>query len=50
MTRRPRRNHGPGFKAKVALAAISGEQTLVELSLSNPPETVQTNRTSSKAV
>lgn len=30
MTRRPRRNHSPAFKAKVALAA--GEQTLVELS------------------
>lgn len=32
MTRRPRRNHTPAFKAKVALAAICGEQTLVELS------------------
>ncbi|MCK7614951.1 IS3 family transposase [Roseibium sediminicola] len=32
MTRRPRRNHSPAFKAKVALAAIKGEQTLVELS------------------
>ena len=32
MTRRPRRNHSPGFKAKVALAAIRGERTLVELS------------------
>lgn len=32
MTRRPRRNHSPVFKAKVALAAIRGEQTLVELS------------------
>ncbi|SDB74310.1 Transposase [Agrobacterium fabrum] len=31
MTRRPRRNHSPAFKAKVALAA-KGEQTLVELS------------------
>lgn len=31
MTRRPRRNHTPAFKAKVALAAIRGEQTLVEL-------------------
>jgi transposase len=31
MTRRPRRNHSPAFKAKVALAAIRGEQTLVEL-------------------
>ncbi|GAB2208935.1 hypothetical protein ROS1_57530 [Roseibium sp. ROS1] len=32
MTRRPCRNHSPAFKAKVALAAIKGEQTLVELS------------------
>ncbi|WP_165428768.1 IS3 family transposase [Rhizobium ruizarguesonis] len=32
MTGRPRRNHSPAFKAKVALAAIRGEQTLVELS------------------
>ena len=32
MTRRPRRNHSPAFKAKVALAAIKGEQTLGELS------------------
>ena len=32
MTRRPRRNHSSAFKAKVALAAIKGEQTLVELS------------------
>lgn len=32
MTRRPRRNHSPAFKAKVALAAIRVELTLVELS------------------
>lgn len=32
MTGRPRRNHSPASKAKVALAAIRGEQTLVELS------------------
>jgi transposase len=31
MTRRTRRNHAPGFKAKVALAAIKGEKTLSEL-------------------
>jgi transposase-like protein len=31
MTRRPRRNHGPAFKAKVALAAVKGEKTLAEL-------------------
>ena len=31
MNRRPRRNHTPGFKAKVALAAIKGDRTLAEL-------------------
>lgn len=31
MTRRPRRNHTPAFKAKVALAALKGEKTLAEL-------------------
>jgi len=31
MTRRPRRNHTPAFKSKVALTAVRGEQTLGEL-------------------
>jgi len=31
MSRRPRRNNSPAFKAKVALAAIKGEKTLIEL-------------------
>jgi transposase-like protein len=31
MNRRPRRNHTPAFKAKVALAAIKGEMTLAQL-------------------
>jgi transposase len=31
MTKRPRRNHGAVFKAKVALEAIKEEQPLVEL-------------------
>jgi transposase len=31
MQRRPRRNHTPAFKAKVALAAIAGERTLAQL-------------------
>ena len=29
--RRPRRNHSPAFKAKVALAALKGEAPLTEL-------------------
>ena len=32
MPRRPRRNHSPVFKSKVALAAIKGDKTLSELS------------------
>ena len=31
MSRRPRRNHTPGFKAKVALAAIKGDRTITQL-------------------
>ena len=31
MSRRPRRNHAPAFKAKLALAAIKGDRTLAEL-------------------
>ncbi len=30
MTRRPRRNHSPAFRAKVAVAAIRGEKTPAE--------------------
>ena len=30
MNRRPRRNHTPAFKAKVALAAIKGDRTLAQ--------------------
>jgi transposase-like protein len=33
MTKRTRRNHTPGFKAKVALAALKGDKTLAELAL-----------------
>ena len=32
MAKRPRRNHSPVFKAKVALAAVKGEETVAELS------------------
>src|SRR5512140_1167021 len=31
MSSRPRRNHSPAFKAKVALAAIKGDRTLAQL-------------------
>ena len=31
MAKRPRRNHTPAFKAKVALAAVRGKKTIVEL-------------------
>jgi transposase len=31
MSKRPRRNHSPAFKAKVALAAVKGDKTLAEL-------------------
>ena len=31
MAKRPRRNHSPAFKAKVALAANKGDKTLAEL-------------------
>ena len=32
MPRRPRRNHSPVFKSKVALAAVKGNKTISELS------------------
>ena len=32
MNRRPRRNHSPAFKAKVALTAIKGDRTIAQLS------------------
>ena len=31
MSRRPRRNHSPAFKAKVALAADKGDRTIAQL-------------------
>ena len=31
MSRRPRRNHSPAFKAKVAIAAIKGDRTIAQI-------------------
>lgn len=31
MSKRPRGNHSPAFKAKVALVAVKGEKTLAAL-------------------
>jgi transposase len=31
MKKRPRRNHTPAFKAKVALAALKGDRTIAQL-------------------
>lgn len=31
MARRSRRNHSPAFKAKVAIAALKGDQTVAEI-------------------
>jgi transposase-like protein len=31
MSKRPRRNHSPAFKAEVALAAVKGDRTLAQL-------------------
>jgi transposase-like protein len=31
MSRRPRRNHTPAFKSKVALAPVKGDRTLAQL-------------------
>jgi transposase-like protein len=36
MTRRPRRNSTPAFKAKAALAAIKGDRTLAQLAERHP--------------
>ena len=41
MTRRPRRNHTPAFKAKVALAAVKGEKTLADLVEDNREDMTQ---------
>lgn len=35
MSKRPRRNHSAGFKAKVALAAVKGDRTVAKIA--QPP-------------
>jgi len=48
MTKRSRRNHSPAFKAKVALAALKGDETLGQLATrtqtSSSPELQQRSR------
>jgi len=44
MSKRPRRNHAPAFKAKVALEALKGEQTIIELSQCQNRATVDGER------
>ena len=39
-----RRNHAPAFKAKVALAALSGNKTIAELSTEYGVHQTQINR------
>ena len=40
MSKRPRRNHSPAFKAKVALDAIRGDKTLAAQILGIAPRTI----------
>ena len=44
MSRRPRRNHSPAFKAKVALAAVKGDRTIAQLAehFDVPPNQITT--------
>jgi len=50
MNRRPRRNHSPAFKAKVALAAVKGDRTLAQLAehFDVHPNQVTAGRSSSR--
>ena len=43
MSKRPRRNHSPLFKAKVAVDAIRGERTLAELAKAHDVHPNQVN-------
>ena len=44
MKGRPRRNHTPAFKAKVALAAIKGDRTLAQLAGSSTSTPIRSRR------
>jgi transposase-like protein len=52
MARRPRRNHTPAFKSKVALAAVRGEHTLGELAqqFDVHPHQINSGRSSNGAI
>ena len=43
MSRRPRRNHSPAFKAQVALEAVRGDKTLAELAQKHDLHPTQIN-------
>lgn len=43
MSRRPRRNHSPAFKAQVALEAVRGEKTLAEIAQKHDLHPTQIN-------
>ena len=50
MTRRKRRNHSPGFKAKVALAAVRGEADVAELAEQSDVHPIQIQEWKKKLV
>ena len=43
MSKRPRRNHSPAFKAQVALEAVRGDKTLAELAQKHDLHPTQIN-------
>ena len=43
MSRRPRRNHSPAFKAQVALEAVRGDKTLAEIAQKHDLHPTQIN-------
>jgi transposase len=43
MSRRPRRNHSPAFKAQVALEAVRGEKSVAEIAQKHDLHPTQIN-------